>query len=186
MDLEEIDYRRLVVYIRLANYRIPDVFDGLSIDDVPNEAVQRFLNSPTGLGYDPQKGPLGKYLVGISRNILRDRLRRERLTAGSFDDRDFVKQAKASLNENLLQPPEQHRIETTEQCDKFLRAANGDPKLTELVEAIMNTDGRPNDNQLLAARLSTTTEDIVNRKKRLKRRYKQMFSSSNHRVHRKN
>jgi hypothetical protein len=59
--------------------------------------------------------------------------------------------------------------------DRIKAAARGDKELEELVEAIAKIETETKVNQQLSALLDTTIEDVVNRKKRLRKRFDRLF-----------
>lgn len=173
MDLYEA-LKTMRVYVAFAEKRVPDVFDGLSCEDLPMVVLLKFLESPNGLGYDPMKGPLDNFLTGVLKNELKSHLRRHRHSAGSLDDPIFmpyVLESALAHGKFLSQTPDQGTNTSDERLEKLLLAASDDPSLTELIKASTTIDSGANINQLLAKTLHTTPADIVNRKKRLIRKY---------------
>ena len=156
--------KRLHVFARQCRAQMPDVFDGMSGEDVVNEVLTLFFEDPNGLGWNPEVGPLAPFLLGVWKNKRLDHLRRERRTAGSLDDPDFLQGIHLTTNKD-------------QRIDEFRadlkKAARGDPRLEAFVEALAKVDGH-NTNQQLAEELNTIPEEIVNLKKRLSRRYKSL------------
>lgn len=158
VDWAEI-YRQLYVYARLCLRHVSDVFDGNSAEDMPGIVLLEYFESETGLGWNPAKGPLNQFLMVVLKRRMIDRLRRQRFIVGSLDDPDLHKW------QPTLKPEEPREAKL-----RLQEAARGDPKLEELVTAMRELDGNYKSNQQLASTLHTTVKDIVNRKKRLKRR----------------
>jgi DNA-directed RNA polymerase specialized sigma24 family protein len=186
MNLEEIA-KKMQIYIHLSMRWMPDVFDGVSGEDLPMEVLTQFLASPNGLGYDSARGPLDKFLIGVLKNKLKDHLRRQQRTAGSLDDPDFaqrVEEPRSIQPEAPPQTPEAQNHESTSLLSQLLRSADGDPQLTALVQTVADDDieAMHNINQQLAGKLNTTPTDIVNRKKRLIRKHRQQLSTPSKRT----
>src|SRR6266850_3218548 len=97
MDLYEA-LKTMRVYVAFAEKYAPDVFDGLSCEDLPMAVLLKYLESPNGLGYDPMKGPLDKFLTGVLRNEMKSHLRRHQRSAGSLDDPAFMQYVMASAH----------------------------------------------------------------------------------------
>jgi DNA-directed RNA polymerase specialized sigma24 family protein len=166
---DEIDwavvYERLRVVALHCADRMPDIFDGVSAEDVVTQVLSAYFESSNGLGWNPAIGPLDRFLLRVLRNRTIDRIRRQSRVAGSFDDPEFTKGVYRA------QPKESESDEPNDLSRQLHEAANGDHKLEELVTAAGDIDDGYNINQQLAKELRTTTEDIVNRKRRLTRRF---------------
>lgn len=163
IDWAQIDKRLTLVAIR-STAHMPDIFDGVSAEDLVNQTVYTYLADPDGLGWTPTIGPLDRFLLGVMKHKLLDHIRRQKYIEGSFDDPDFVKN---------MQPvaPVAGDVRTGELYGELEEAARGDADLEQLVEAVPDIDGS-NANQQLASKLETTPKEISNRKRRLVRRYK--------------
>src|SRR5260370_37778752 len=159
-------YRRLHVVAARCTSRMPDIFDGISAEDLVTEALTAFFQSTDGLKWDPAQGPLAAFLVGVLRNKAVDHARRQARFAGSIDDPDFAKRL------CLVQPTGAELVEQSELSKKAQQMARGDSELAELVIAMERVDGGHHINQQLAEQLRTTPEDIVNRRKRLVTKFK--------------
>ncbi|HLJ25708.1 MAG TPA: sigma factor [Candidatus Angelobacter sp.] len=175
MNPEEITsiFKRLCVYVRICRWRMPDIFDGRSAEDLPSEVLASFLESPDRLGWDPAKGPLYEFLLGVLNHKMIDHLRRQGRTAGSLDDPADLQRLAGNGDNQALQAPESRTNESTGLIARLGRIAAGDQELSELVTAVARLDDPRKMNQQLAHMLKTTPSDIVNRKKRLARRYLQ-------------
>ena len=158
-------YMKLLFVVSRCAAQMPDLFDGNSVEDIVTEVFSTFFEDPNGLGWNPEIGPLDRFLLGVAKNKTVDHIRRQRRIAGSLDDPDFVKRIHLMQATNKDQEIDELRAE-------FKKAAKGDPGLEELLRAIATVDGGHNTNQQLAEALNTTPQDIVNRKKRLIRRAK--------------
>jgi len=145
--------------------RMPDVFDGISAEDLVTQVLSTFFEDSNALGWDPKVGSLDQFLLGVLRKKTIDRIRRQRRIAGSVDDPDFAQGV--SLVQATSNDQEMHELRA-----ELQKAATGDPGLEELLKALADVDGGHNINQQLAKELKTTTQDIVNRRKRLIRRRK--------------
>src|SRR5215471_3850934 len=170
---EKIDqiFKRLCVFVRLSCWHMPDVFNGLSAEDLPSEVLLSYLESPNGLGWDPLIGPLDKFLLVILRNKMIDHLRRQKHTAGSLDDPVYLQQIANSPGNQTLDAPEPHASVPTDWKAQDSRVDDGNRDLNALRWALEDIDDFSNINQKLAKRLKTTPSDIVNLKKRLARKF---------------
>jgi DNA-directed RNA polymerase specialized sigma24 family protein len=149
-------YKRVCVLAYLAAKSLPDIFDGVSIEDVVHRVFVDFFESPTQLGWDPNKGELSRFLMGVLKHKIADHCDRERKSAGSLDDPDFTLPiSKISVLPHSLNP--------------IAEVIGDDQPLQELVSAAERITPGGNRNQLLADELNTSSADIVNRKKRFKR-----------------
>ena len=164
IDWAQIDKRLFFVASR-STAHMPDIFDGVSAEDLVNQTFTTFFEDPDGLGWNQMRGPLDRFLLGVLKHKLIDHIRRQERMVGSFDDPDFVKKM------HPVQPVAGDDGKG-ELYGELEEAASGDSDLEKLVEAVPDIDGRNNVNQQLATELNTTPQDIVNRKKRLLRRYK--------------
>jgi DNA-directed RNA polymerase specialized sigma24 family protein len=158
-------YTRLFFVASRSTAQMPDIFDGVSAEDLVIQALSTFFEDPNGLGWNPTRGSLDRFLLGVLKHKAIDHMRRHERIAGSIDDPDLVQKP------YLVQPMTDGN-ENGELYRELKKAARGDSDLERLVEAVPDIDGRHNTNQQLAEELGTTPQDIVNRKKRLLRRYK--------------
>lgn len=122
--------------------------------------------SINGLGWQPAKGDLPTFLCGVLRHKLLDHLKRQRHTAGSFDDRAFREsvEERSATASNIL-----GRIELKQRISKLMKRLSRHRDLQEVVAAATATDGGHNSNQQIADVLGTTPRDVANRKKRILR-----------------
>src|SRR5262245_20520416 len=84
-------YKRLQLVALQSAARLPDIFDGVSAEDVVTQVISAFFEDPDGLGWNPTRGPLDRFLLGVLKHKTIDHLRRQRRTAGSLDDSNFAK-----------------------------------------------------------------------------------------------
>ena len=153
--------------MRLIKLRVPDVFDGRSMEDLPSEVLLMFLESSNRLGWNPEKGSLDKFLFGVLKHKMIDHARRQlRTSTGSLDDPDFQSRKQVSDKCSVSSTNQE-----TELRHDLAQVVTADPELGELMRAAQDIDDGPNINQKLAQKLMTTPQDIVNRKKRLARKY---------------
>ena len=157
-------YTRLHLVASRCADGMADVFDGVSPEDIVSQVLSTFFESSNGLGWNPANGPLDRFLMGVLKHKIVDRIRRQNRIAGSVDDPEFANRI------YLVQPTNSE--ESTELSKRIDEAARGDTKLQELVKAVSDIEGGHNINQQLAEELHTSPEDVVNRKKRLVRRYR--------------
>ena len=126
-----------------------------------------FFASEGALGWDESKGDVAAFLCGVLRNNFLDRVRRyRRRDGGSVDDSTFVKRFPERASR---ESPVHRALEIKEWIASLKNNLRGDKELEDLINAIGSTNGDHNINQELAAELGTTVDDIVNRRKRLKR-----------------
>lgn len=158
-------YRQLYVFARVCSRHVPDIFDGNSAEDMPNIVLLEYFESRTALGWNPGKGPLNRFLLGVLRNKFLDCLRRQRRTVGSLDDPEFG--SRIYKHQPTLKPDAPCELQSL-----LREAAKGDRRLEELVVAMERLEVNHKINQQIASVLNTTVKDIVNRKKRLIRKVK--------------
>lgn len=158
-------YTRLFFVASRSTVQMPDIFDGVSAEDLVIQALSTFFEDPNGLGWNPTRGSLDRFLLAVLKHKAIDHMRRHERMMRSIDDPDFDQ--KMYLVQPIVEGNEEGEL-----YGKLKEAARGDSDLERLVEAIRDMDGRHDINQELAEELRTTAQDIVNRKKRLLRRYK--------------
>jgi DNA-directed RNA polymerase specialized sigma24 family protein len=158
-------YTRLFFVASCLTVQMPDIFDGVSAEDLVIQAFSTFFEDPDELGWSPTRGSLDRFLLGVLKHKTIDHMRRQEWMIGSFDDPDFVQGM-------YVVQPVADGDGNGELYGELKEAARGDSDLEQLVDAIPAIDGRNNINQQLAEELKTTPQDIVNRRKRLLRRYK--------------
>jgi hypothetical protein len=138
-----------------------EVTTEVSVEDLPHQVLLMFLESPDNLGWDPSKGPLERFLLGVLKHKLQDHRRRHAHIAGSTDDALFASQipqlAVEQMPNQLLDAD-------------FAKILRCDPELWGLIVAAENIVGGFNRNQQLAQELGKTVRDVVNLKRRLHNR----------------
>lgn len=137
----------------------PDIFDAVSTEDLVNETFLEFLRSPERLGWVPERGPLDAFLGTVLKRKFIDHLRRHSRSGGPVEEEEMPLLG-AELGDNL----EQQQV-----VEQVLKHVEGDPKLEELVIAVVEGDGRARLNQELAADLHVSVTEVVNRRKRARR-----------------
>ena len=171
MKADEKRYERIdwpVVYKRLRSLAgwlargQPQVFDGVSRDDLVSETILEFLNSENALGWDPDRGELEPFLCAVLKNKYLDHARRQRHYAGPIS---------GAVEDRLVVPPASDHLEEQELLTSVEDRVRGDKELEALVVAVQETDGTSCLNQELAATIGTTVADIVNRRKRIRRSF---------------
>jgi DNA-directed RNA polymerase specialized sigma24 family protein len=160
--------KRLYLFALTLTRRLPDVFDGSSASDLVSETVVAFLESEDRLGWDCRIASIETFLCVVLRRKAIDHFRRHSRIAGSLDDPDFNPPLNTSDGEQFL-----HDTLTLKELVRSVTEASSDCKLADLIRAtsLLTNDGRVN--QQLAEILSTSTRDVVNRKKRLLRMLKE-------------
>jgi hypothetical protein len=157
-------FQRLVTRAhRIKDYRL-DIFDGMSVEDVVNNAFVAFFSDEHQLGWNPRRGTLETFLWTIIRRDMMDHFRRGGRTS-SLDD-DTVRFAVE--RKNILTVDPQSDLNKVHMAEHVKYVAVGDLELESLV-AVAGTVEGPNINQQLAAHLRTTPNIIANLKKRLRR-----------------
>ena len=138
-------------------------------EDLVQGTIERYLASPTGLGYDPARAKLYTFLSGVMEKILLEEIGKGRFIVGSLDDPEFAKTVSPTTDPT----PHYERQLLLQEIRQEL-----EPDHLKLVEAIETTleetDDKGRINQNLAERLGTTVMDAVNRKKRLRRRLERL------------
>ena len=157
-------YKKLRIFADRLCERADATFDcGLSGEDVVCEVLEKFFESPNGLGWTKKKGTLENFLFRAVRNKVIDHLRRDRKIAGSLDDKSIS-----------LWPLRSHaetdplaRIEWEKTVSKMYELVGDDQDLRDLIAAVDLTDGGHNVNQQLAEIMDRTPQEVVNLKRRL-------------------
>lgn len=159
-ELEDA-YKKLCILAGLYSHWMPDICNGVSLEDLPNQVILVFLESPNNLGWDSTRGPLVRFLLGVLKHKIKDHLRRQGRVAGSIDDPDFISKVPAQL----LSQDMAGFLDSD-----FYEIIHSDLEFSDLAIAAENIQEGYNRNQRLAQELQTTTKDVVNRKRRLQKR----------------
>jgi DNA-directed RNA polymerase specialized sigma24 family protein len=163
---ENMDFERLYKVLRVAAEAVvrdaPESFNmGFSAQDLAHEAFSAFLDSSNGLGWNPGRGTIDKFLVGVLWNKARTHLRRHRKVGGSLDDPrgpHWERSAASSVAADV-------QFESLR--EKIYEAVGDDRELRELIAATEQITGEHNVNQELAEILGKTVREVVNLKRRL-------------------
>jgi DNA-directed RNA polymerase specialized sigma24 family protein len=155
-------FRRLETYARALARGLPPIFDGVSADDLVGEALSDFFASADALNWDPAQGTLERFLCGVVKNKYLGHARRHHIS-------ESVEERRARLNTlPLITGPS--AVPTVVRIDEIRCAARGDKQLEELVDVAQGLETVDQSNQQLSEALGTTVEEVINRKRRLKRR----------------
>lgn len=149
-------YQRLRVLAQRLVARTP--VEALSAEDLAQEVIRRFLAVPD------------RFLKPDTRDLTRVLCQ-----ALKFEHQDLVR--RQQVRRELVRASGGFGPATTGsgsceaqiQCQQ-IRGRLGEPMLEELFDAMTETTGEPNENQELATLLQSTASEVVNRKRRLRRR----------------
>ncbi len=160
-----MDFERLYKILRVAAEAVvrdaPQTFNmGFSAQDLAHETFSAFLDSPNGLGWDPARGTIDKFLTGVLWKKARTHLRRDRKLGGSIDD---TSSGHSPVAAGSLDAEVQFADLRTKICD----AVGDDRELKDLIAAAEQTSGEHNVNQQLAEILDKPVRHVVNLKRRL-------------------
>jgi DNA-directed RNA polymerase specialized sigma24 family protein len=164
---DEIDWDRLYKILRVAaasaTAGAPPTFDlGVSAEDLVQETLRAFCSSSNGLGWNPDRGPIEKFLVSVMWNKARTHLRRQKKVGGSLDDT-----ASAPPRSTVIGPKIAATVQFEDLREKLYATVNGEADLKDLIAATDLTTGAHNVNQELAEILGKTPREVVNMKRRL-------------------
>jgi DNA-directed RNA polymerase specialized sigma24 family protein len=166
--LSEIDWglllERLLGRSIFMTHRAPHVFDGVSAEDVVNDALAEFFADKNQLGWDPKVGPLEPFLWTVVKRKILNHLRRARYVGVLEEERT----RQLSDTSSLASDPE-HDFAVLEQLEYLKKFASGDKELERLLEVAARVDG-PNINQEIAESLRTTAATVARLKRKLQRR----------------
>jgi len=127
------------------------------------EAILKYFQSETGLDYDPQRGPLPAYLLGVARRIVLDRRKKEKRRAeigGRIE----------STRAETIDPRSQYDAALyVDQIKGELSASDADPELSQAIRGIEVFGDEPDENQQIADSFKTTVGRVNNWKKKLRR-----------------
>lgn len=142
----------------------PDIFDGVSIEDLVDEAFVEFFCDKDQLGWNPNLGNLETFLWTVTKRIAIDHFRRGRRERSLQDDSVRI----AAEQRGKLTTDPRPALESLDRVEHLKRFVSGNPELEQLFSAAQAVEG-PNINQQIAARLLKTPQQVVNLKKRLQR-----------------
>lgn len=149
-------YRRLCVLAHRLLSRVP--VEALSAEDLAQETIGKFLAVPERFLKQDTKD-LTRVLCQALKFEYQDRLRQQQVR------RELVRASGGFTPATTGSASCEAQIE----CQQIRRHL-GEPALEELLDAMVETTGEPNENQKLATLLQSTPGEVVNRKKRLRRR----------------
>jgi RNA polymerase sigma-70 factor (ECF subfamily) len=131
--------------------------------DAVQEAILKYFQSDNGLDYDPQRGPLPAYLLGVARRIVLDGRKKEKRRAE-------ISGRIASGNAEEIDPRSRYDAAlSVDQIKDKLRASDADPELSQAISGIEAFGDEPDENQQIADRFQTTVGRVNNWKKKLRR-----------------
>ena len=176
--LDEIDsealYKRLSTYALSLAREMPDVFDGISWEDLVVETFMAYLSAESGLNWDPTRNSLERFLCGVLKNKFLTHVRRSKLLPASAENSPFLPE---------LPDPAIREEPPSDTVDRLKIVARGDRELEELIDAAQGLETVSKVNQQLSERLNIPVPDVVNRKKRLVRRLKEVAGETRGCVH---
>ena len=165
---KDIDWEVLGKKLRISADRLcrgaAATFDcGLSGEDLVSEVLQKFFDSPNGLGWTKKKGTLENFLFKAVQHKRIDHLRRNKKVAGSLDDTSIsLKGMRSRAETDPLAKIEQEKL-----VSKLYELVGDDQCLRDLIAAVELTDGGHNVNQQLGEIMDKTPQEVVNLKRRL-------------------
>jgi hypothetical protein len=154
-----LDWDRLWKVLRLTAARVTcngsRTFDcGVSADDLVEQTLLAFWNSPDGLGWKPAKGSLEAFLAGILQKKAIDHFRRQKFVAGSTSDAE-------GPYGNVRAPDSiEESAQTTSLWRALERLVVGHQDLEDLVTAAQLRPGGPNMNQEIGELMGKTPAQV--------------------------
>lgn len=166
---ESIDWadlwRRLFLHAVKLTGGLNTVIDcGVSADDLVAETMNKFLQSPNGLGWRESKGSLPVFLGAILENCFIDHVRREKKVARpepNADDPAQLIQTQPKLIEDAALQEFQNRLLA------LAKGREDEQELQDFIVAASMTTSEGKVNQQLADLLGVDEAEVVNRRKRL-------------------
>jgi hypothetical protein len=129
--------------------------------DAVQDAILKYFQSDTGLDYDPERGPLAAYLLGVAGRLFQDGRKKEIRRAGIGGRMESA---------SVVDPRSQYDAALyAGQIKDQLRAAEESPELSRLASGIEACGDEPDVNQQIADRFQTTASQVNNWKKKLRR-----------------
>jgi DNA-directed RNA polymerase specialized sigma24 family protein len=160
-------WRRLYLHAVKLTRGMNTVIDcGVSADDLVEETLMKFWQSPNGLGWREIKGPLHTYLGKVLENGFIDHLRREK------------KIVRPEREPGALAKPVDHQPDLTEDLTveqfqrrllSLVKGRKDERELSDFILAASMTTSEGKINQQLAELLKSSEEDVVNRRNRILR-----------------
>jgi DNA-directed RNA polymerase specialized sigma24 family protein len=160
-------WRRLYLHAVKLTRGMNTVIDcGVSADDLVAETLMKFWQSPNGLGWRENKGPLHAFLGKVLENGFIDHIRREKKVVrpeGELSGPTKRVDHQPYLTERLALEEFQNRLLA------LVKGRKDERELSEFILAASMTTNEGKVNQQLAELLKTNEEDVVNRRNRLLR-----------------
>jgi len=154
-----LDWERLwkvlwltAVRVTRGSYRTFDC--GVSAEDLVEETLLAFWNSPDGLGWKRAKGPLEAFLAGVLQKKAIDHFRRQKFVAGSTSDGESP-YANLPTSESL-----DRDVQTTSLWSALERLVVGHRELEDLIAAAQMRPGGSNVNQEIGELMSKTPAQV--------------------------
>lgn len=160
--LQDVDWLAVIKRLSVAAARLtaPDVFDGISLEDLPSIVVQEFLVSNDQLGWDGCHD-LGAFLCGVLKYRFLDRIRRQR--------------RRVAFELVLVEPTQPAGFDKEVEAESTLTAVRtavqSNPEAEGLVRAASSHEfsGGYNQNQELADILNVPIHAVVRVRKKIAR-----------------
>jgi len=131
--------------------------------DAVQDAILKYLQSDTGLDYDPRRGPLPAFLLGVAGRLVLDGRKKEKRRAE-------IGERIKSTKKDAIDPRSQYDAGLyVEQIKDELRTSDADPELSQAISGIEACGDEPDENQQIADRFNTTVGRVNNWKKKLRR-----------------
>ena len=131
--------------------------------DAVQDAILKYLQSDTGLDYDPQRGALPTYLLGVARRLVLDGQKKQRRRA------EIGGRIESTKTEAVDPRSQYDSVLYADQIKDQLRASDADPELSQAISGIEAYGDEPDENQRIADRFKTTVGRVNNWKKKLRR-----------------
>jgi hypothetical protein len=131
--------------------------------DAVQDAILKYFQSDTGLDYDPQRGPLSVYLLGVARRLVLDGRKKEQRRA------EIGERMESSKAEAIDPRSQYDAVLYVDQIKDKIRASEADPELGQAISGIEAFGDEPDQNQRIADRFQTTAGRVNNWKKKLRR-----------------
>jgi DNA-directed RNA polymerase specialized sigma24 family protein len=166
---ESIDWadlwRRLYLHAAKLTGGVNTVIDcGVSAEDLVQDTMKKFLQSPNGLGWRENKGSLPVFLGAILENGFIDHIRREKKVVRPDPGADEPAQPtpdQPSLIEDLALQQFQNRLLT------LIKGREDERELKDFILASSMTTSEGKVNKQLADLLGVDEGEVINRRKKL-------------------
>ena len=131
--------------------------------DAVQDAILKYFQSDTGLDYDPERGPLPAYLLGVARRLVHDGRKKEKRRA------EIGGRIESTRTEAIDPRSQYDAVLYVDQIKDRLKAPDADPELSQAVSGIEACGNEPDENRQIADRFQTTVGRVNNWKKKLRR-----------------